>query len=970
MFRCHTIFLGGVMILSVRLGIGQEPALPLSPELSQAQFRLPDGLKIELVAAEPDVQSPVAMAFDEDGRLFVVEMLDYPNGPAKGQPPAGRVRMLKDRGDGRFKAVGVVAEGLFANGLMPWKGGLVVTAAPSILHLQNIGESGKAERIQRLYEGFNPGNPQLRVSHPNLGLDNWIYVANGLSNGKVKSSERFEVNVIDIGGRDFRFDLLNRREEAETGMGQFGNTFDDWGRRFVCSNRIHWLHPVLADRYVRRNPHLTVPPPRTNDQTPGGAARIYPLGKQETTAAEHAGSFTAACGVFIYRGDLLPEAYRGCVFTCDPTGNLVHQEILFPQGATFIGRPARQGVEFLASTDNWFRPVFLTSGPDGAFYVVDMGRKVIEHPQYMPKALQQRPDLEVGKERGRIWRIAPANGEMRAWTPLGKSTSADLVRRLTHADGWQRMTAHRLLLERQDAQADEPLRALVASASQPLARVHAAWLLEHRGELDTDAVLNLLRHDQPRVREHGVRLAERWLASSEAVREGVMGLANDPDSRLRFQVALSLGVWDDDRVLAPLAKVARANASDPWSRLAVGSSVPMRAGALIVLLLRGERTNATDALKLVEELSTLVGSRQDVDEVTKLLETVLALPNKDAAAWQMAVRKGLADGMQRRGNQLAAFLQGLPGKSALADRVEALASQTVSLARDGAGGTTQRLEAIGLLTQADWRTAGPVLGNLVEKEPDAAARLAAIRALSVFSDAGVGPLLTKAWDGATPAIRRELLEALLARPERTKLLLDELQAGRINPADLDALRRMQLLSHRRSDIRERARQLLAGAATPERRQIVADFAPALKLSGDAARGQAVFQKATCAGCHRLGQMGVDVGPSLADVRTRSPEALLIDILDPNAAIDSNAVSYLVTLRSGKALTGLLASETASSVTLRRAEGQSDTVLRQDIEPDGIVPSGRSLMPEGLEKGLTHQNVADLLAFLRGWDTLK
>src|SRR5205807_2135770 len=132
-----------------------------------------------------------------------------------------------------------------------------------------------------------------------------------------------EAKAIDIGGRDFRFDLIGRREEAVTGMGQYGNTFDAWGRRFVCSNRNHWLHLVLAERYVRRNPHLAVPPPRGNDQGPGGAARIYPLTKQDTTAAEHAGSFTAACGVFAYGGNLLPEGYRGCLFTCEPTGNLV-----------------------------------------------------------------------------------------------------------------------------------------------------------------------------------------------------------------------------------------------------------------------------------------------------------------------------------------------------------------------------------------------------------------------------------------------------------------------------------------------------------------------------------------------------------------------------------------------------------------------------------------------------------------------
>jgi putative membrane-bound dehydrogenase-like protein len=953
------------------------PASPLSPEQAQPLFHVPDGLKVELVASEPDVQSPVAMAFDKAGRLWVVEMLDYPNGPPPGRPPAGRIRLLQDRGDGRYTATGVFADGLlFANGVLPWKGGLVVTEAPFILYLQDTKGTGKADQVRKLYEGFTARNPQLRVSHPNLGLDNWIYVANGLLGGKVRPAGHKDAPAIDISGRDFRFDLVGHRAEAVTGMGQYGNTFDDWGRRFVCSNRNHWVHLVLPERYVRRNPYLAVPPPRDNDQGPGGAARVYPLSKQETTAPEHAGSFTAACGVFIYRGDLLPEGFRGCVFTCEPTGNLVHQEVLLPKGATFTGRPARQGVEFLATTDNWFRPVFLTSGPDGALYVVDMYRKVIEHPEWMPKNLRNRTDLELGKDRGRIWRIVPDGGKRRERKPgLDKASTADLVKRLGHADAWQRTTAQRLLLERQDPAAEAPLRELVNSPSHPLAQVHAAWLLEQRGKLGPIAVLNLLGHESPRVREHGVRLAEPFLAGSEPVRRRVLELAGDGDARLRFQVALSLGEWDDDRILPALARIAVANADDPWSRLAVGSSVPRRAEALIALLLRpGQQLlpkTTPDMLRLVEEVATLVGGRRDPGEVADTLEAALRLSGKDAGGWQMAVRKGLAEGMQRRGVQLAAFLRELPaGRRELAARMEEMTAQTVTLARDGTGGGPERALAIRLLAQSDWLTAGPVLGKLVRQEPDATARLAAVRALASFPEAKVGQLLADAWQGAPPTVRRELLEALLARPERTLVLLKELEGGRINPADLDVVRRLQLVGHRRSDVRERARKLLERTATPERRTVVEEYRPALKLVGDVRRGRVVFQKATCAGCHRLGGVGVTVGPDISDVRSRSPEALLVDILDPNAAIDGNYVNYLVTLKDGKVLTGLLAAETASAVTLRRAEGQSDTVLRQDIEPDGILATGKSLMPEGLEKGLTVQDMADLLAFLRGWTALE
>ena len=368
----------------------------------------------------------------------------------------------------------------------------------NILFLQDRKGTGSADRREPLYEGFAVENPQLRVSHPNLGIDNWIYVANGLRGGQVRRSGQDGAKPININGRDFRFDLLKDTGEAIAGMGQFGNTFDDWGRRFVCSNRNHWVHLPLAERYVKRNPYLAVPSPHKDNQGPGGASRVYPLSKQVTTGPEHAGSFTAACGVFVYRGSALPEEYRGCIFTCEPTGNLVHQEILLPKGASFTGRPARQGVEFLATPDDWCRPVFLTHGPDGALYVVDMYRRVIEHPQWLPLGKKNPPGLLDGKDMGRIWRIVPERMAARKPPRLSKATTKELVALLEDRDAWWRTTAQRLLLERQDPAADKLLQKLVESSGEPLARVQAAWLLQYRGKLKADSVLALLNHPAPR----------------------------------------------------------------------------------------------------------------------------------------------------------------------------------------------------------------------------------------------------------------------------------------------------------------------------------------------------------------------------------------------------------------------------------------------------------------------------------------
>jgi putative membrane-bound dehydrogenase-like protein len=383
-----------------------ELAKPLTPAAERDSFRLAKGLRIELVASEPQIESPVAMAFDENGRLWVVEMRDYPNGPAPGQPPEGRIKVLEDRdGDGFYEHGTVFAEKLlFANGLLPWKDGAIVTAAPHVVWLRDTDGDGKADAREVLYEGFAAQNPQLRVSHPVLGPDGWIYVANGLRGGQVIRAGRKDAVPINLGGMDFRFDPVHDRAEAISGMGQFGNTFDDWGNRFVCDNRHHLRHIVLPTRYLKRNPNLAVPRVVNDtselDEGPlSSGGQVYPLSRNWTTSNLHAGRFTAACGVFVYRGSLLPAEFQGSAFTCEPTGNLVHREVLVPQGASFRSHPVPAKAEFLATPDEWFRPVSLAHGPDGALYVVDMYRAVIEHPDFMPPELKKRPDLNLTRTK-------------------------------------------------------------------------------------------------------------------------------------------------------------------------------------------------------------------------------------------------------------------------------------------------------------------------------------------------------------------------------------------------------------------------------------------------------------------------------------------------------------------------------------------------------------------------------------------
>lgn len=988
---------------------------PYSPQQARKLFQLADErLEIELVACEPTIQSPVAMSFDEHGRLWVVEMPDYPNGPPAGQAPAGRIKILTDRdGDGFYETASIFAEGLlFANGLQLWKNGAFVTKAPELLYLAVTGGSGKADQRQVLYRGFAAENPQLRVSFPTLGWDGWVYCANGLRGGQVirmGTDGQAAGNPVSLSNADFRFDPRRpERYEALTGPGQYGLAFDDWGERFVCDNRHHLRLVVFEHRYLRHNPYLAAPSllhdisvlDRENNPS-GAGGRVYPVSRNFTTSSLHAGHFSAACGIFVYLGDALPADYYGTVFTCEPPGNLVHVEKLRPYGATFEAQPMFDKKEFLASPDDWFRPVFLTTGPDGALYIVDMYRAVIEHPEYMPPELRQRPDLLWGKDKGRIWRVAQKHGRplRRCAQGLGGLQPHDCLSALEHPNGWHRQTAFRLLLQipdlgAQKAAMSKSLHQLARSAKFAQARALALWLLEHHEQLSKETLLAALTDPHPGVRQQAVRICDSRLQDPET-RKALVQLAQQlvsesmvpssqstpeqarslPDGnqplaqrdrlgRLLLQLVLTLGALPESERLPILRDVAMSWCDDPWMRLAVLSSSGEATDRLLAVSLELSTLppNRGAWLEWLREAAAVVGARKDD---TRITTAVRALANKSAdAAIVEAVLLGLAEGMSRSGGRFkdwwARVQSTEPGLAQIVEQAVALAAQRSENPRATSG---ERVRAIQLLAESGQGAQVALLRRLASTDPEPAVRLAAVRALSALGGNEVADTLVELWPAATPNLRRELVEALLRSPERILKLLEAVERGQIKPGELDAVRVRQLLQHRDASIRDRARRSLATSTPQQRQKVFETYRAALTKTGDVTRGRAVFAQ-HCAACHRIAGIGTNVGPDISDTRTKSPEQLLSDILLPNAAIDSNYVQYIVNTYSGKTVTGIIAAETPTSITLKRADNQTDTLLRTDIEM--MQSTGLSLMPEGLEKEISIDQMADLLAFLKNW----
>src|SRR5262249_21159626 len=342
---------------------------------------------------------------------------DYPLGLDGKGKPGGKIKFLEDtHGAGKYDKATVFLDGLeFPTGVLPWGKGVIVTCAPEIFYAEDTDGDGKADVRRPLYVGFHEGNPQHRANSLAWGLDNWVYCANGDSGGQIKSVEAG--TGVDIRGRDLRIKPDEGLIDAQSGQTQYGRSRDDWGNWFGNNNSNPMYHFALADHYLRRNAHIAPPDPRVQVSVTPGAARVYPISRtlprfNDPQAANH---FTSACSAIVYRDDLFGPALAETTFVSQPVHNLVHREIMTAKGFTFTSRRAvdEQQSEFVASSDNWFRPTMIQAGPDGALWIADMYRQVIEHPEWIPKDWQERLDLRAGWDKGRIYRVYPVGKKPR-----------------------------------------------------------------------------------------------------------------------------------------------------------------------------------------------------------------------------------------------------------------------------------------------------------------------------------------------------------------------------------------------------------------------------------------------------------------------------------------------------------------------------------------------------------------------------
>lgn len=979
---------------------------PLSPQAALKSFRIDEGFEIELFASEPHVVDPVELVFDASGQAFVAEMRDYPQDPEPGKPARSHIRLLRDTNrDGTIDDSVIFADNVLqVTSMLPWKGGLLVTSAPDILYLKDTDGDGRADIRKVMFTGFAMANSEARITNLRYGIDNWIYAANSGQPGEISFVEKPGMPAVSVSGADFRFRLDRNQFEAESGNAQFGVAMDDWGNRFITQNTVHVQHVVIPRRYLNRNPYLVVGSPSQDISDHGKpSARMFPETRPEEWRERRTqirqqrykenqidlveiagGFFTAASGGTVYGGDQFPTSYRGNLFTGDVSGNLVHRDILHPEGASFVASRAdsEQGREFLVSSDPWFRPCNFANGPDGNLYVVDMYREIIEGPDFIPEELKKGIDFYNGDTLGRIYRVFPKNApqSQRTVPALESARSAELVPFLSHPNVWWRLTAQRLIVERQDKSIVPDLQEAVFHADSPQARIQALYALEGLNRLDSSVIRPLLKHPRLEVREHAVRLAEGF----PELAEELIALSKDPSPRVCFQVALSLGQFSGKDVTRALAWIGSGHMDDSWLRTAILSSSAGSSLELLRLVLTDTqpRNSQEGIATFLKEISSVIGARNAKGEIQGFFALMQQLAPMRTESLQIAAFSGLAKGLSMarvRGLKIPLAERLL--SQALTNSSEGLQAAARELARhfelatflakaekealDNSVPIDKRERAIQSLGGGTFPRMKRVFARFLSVPAEPVLLKSAITSISGFDDPEVADLLLGNWKKFGPEARDLVLDGLLNHRGRAQQLLRALEAQQIENAAFTPTRRERLLQHPDERLRKWAAKSFK-QETSERAAMVEKYRPSLAQTGDVKRGRASFEK-HCATCH-WPKAGRQVGPDLSGVSSNTKAQLLQSILEPSKTVEPRYRNYIVIDKDGRIHDGLIVAETGGAITLRSGETDDQTVLRSMISE--IRASSVSLMPEGFEKSIDPGSMADLIAFLQGGDLQK
>jgi putative membrane-bound dehydrogenase-like protein len=874
-------------------------------------------------------------------------------------------------------------------GLLPYKDGLIATTRTQILFVRDTNGDGVADERKPLVAGFNPNHSQLQVSAPRWGLDGFVYFNNGLDTKEIYPADSTDKKQ-NFARCNLRWDPATGKLEPSTGFGQFGGCFDDWGRHFFCSNRSPVMFAVMPYEAVIRNPNAGITQ-GWEDIAPSGAdSKIHPLAITHTTADAHAGTHTAACGLGVYRGDLIPEL-RGEIFVCEPTAQAVIRYHPEPKGASLKATRVGDHTEFFRSRDEWTRPVNATTGPDGALYVCDMYRQYIDHARFFPESFSTTHDMRLGENEGRIWRIVPRGaGAKKARTiEAAPKKVEELVAWLGNENAWQRETAQRLLGDVSANELKAVVAALVQQKPNALLSLHAQALrrtLDKAGPDGQKTALPDLTEEEkkglvatlqlPNPPEDLVDAVVALRPSSSAIKTKTGAGYVDRGQERAAMLWIAMTNLSDadakdkvDGIMQVFVSALQKYPEDVWIHRAVMSSSSQYCGRILSQYLGSANLGKAGftAVKsdMIRVLASCAAADANQDDFASAL-SVLQSDKGSLAWWKPAVLQGLSEGLPKSGGKLGAkslalFTSKPPeAYKDAADEITALLAQVDKVMIDPTAAMEQRLACLPLLAQRKWDDAEPAMRKLLADGQPLELSSAALTLLKKFPADKTAPLLYELLPKLGPAPRAEVVKMLTGNGKTVKDFFERIDRGELPKAFVDAETRWRYL--RPNNPLYALAEKIFGKPSEDRAAVITAYADAIKAKGDPAKGHQIFST-VCIACHRLKGEGVDVAPDITDVKIKEKEALLSDILDPNRMVEARWMAYQIDTKDGRIVSGIIAAETSSEVTIKMAGGLTEAIPRSNIARMKSLDA--SLMPVGLEAGISKEQMADLLAFLKG-----
>jgi putative heme-binding domain-containing protein len=936
------------------------PNQPYSPEEAVRRMTVPEGFTVELVAAEPDLINPIAMTFDDRGRIWITESLEYPRKEAG--PGRDRVKILEDtRGSGRAGKATVFAEGLnIPTGIAVGYGGVWVLNAPDLLFMKE--KDGREISREVVVTGFGRTDTHELPNSLTWGPDGWLYGLNGVFNHcHIVSKDR----TFDFTCAMWRIHPLTREFQVfcEGTSNPWGLAWDPEGSALVSA--CHWandhvFHFVETGYYQRQaGPY----PPHT-----------MKIG----SITNHSHQKTAYCGLCYFDSDAYPERYRGRLYMGNIHGGCINVDVLRRAGSSYLsnGEP-----DFLTANDAWFMPVAQKVGPDGCLYILDW------YDRYHCYQDANRDPQGIDRLRGRLYRVRYQNTPRAPNFDLARESDEQLVRRLASPNIYFRETAQRLLTERNTQSVRTQLRALVFDDSAPrTARLHGLWALIGTGSLDADLHDRLLDHTDSVYRAWGVRAVGNLGKVANSVRAKVVTMAHDPAPDVQLQVAVAARKIEGSDALPTLVNILASCGQD---KLIPSIVWPNLHPLLEVQSPRFVRLVEKIDWQSAPALSSLM---------PRVIERMLSRRNPDAAPVAALIELLTARDVDRARQSLSVVARKIDelGEASLADlkaRLQPVLKKVLS------GQPTDPLFLSAQLLAVQWKMepgdTGAVRRLFVSTDQPQAMRLNALEVLIAFNDPGLLESLAQVltsdstpflgqvfaalgrWNepksadvvlARYPKLAPELqplaIDLLLQRQSWTRKLLNAVLEKRLPSGVLNAnhLRKIMEGNDREAIWAvEKAWGTIRQERNPQREKVVAEMGQLLhQHSGDSKAGVHVFKK-VCAQCHTIYGEGASVGPDLTDNGRSSFQQLLSNVFDPSLVIGPGYQATTVVTKDGRFLTGLVTEDNDQRIVLKLPGGVQQTIARGNVEY--ATASKLSMMPEGIEKLLDRKELSDLFAFL-------